>query len=298
MLCIGCSRWRDNFESHKLVCQPFKDYSTLDVLRSQLIDLISTQGCSILEVEEIINQHTDTFIKHGKIRRWCRKNGIQIKPVQEINRSARTVKRRAESFKSKYGVDNPSQLEVVKDRKKQTNLERYGVENPWHRPEIREKAKATLMRNYGVSSARHIPRIGPCATSLTRPHKKISRILENHNIIHENEKYNLFPKPKSSNNRIYSPIVDIWIPDYNAVIEIYGDRWHANPRIYRPTDVLPLFIGDTTAEDIWRLNKTREDHIKSFGVEFLVIWELDINEDYVNVEKNLVSWLQNISKKG
>ena len=53
----------------------------------------------------------------------------------------------------KYGVENISQLDSVKDKKKDTCIKNYGVENPSHSIEIRQKAKNTCLVNYGVEYA-------------------------------------------------------------------------------------------------------------------------------------------------
>jgi hypothetical protein len=51
---------------------------------------------------------------------------------------------RLKSNLEKYGVENVSQLEEVKNKIKKTNLERYGVENVFQAKEIKEKSIKTL----------------------------------------------------------------------------------------------------------------------------------------------------------
>lgn len=55
----------------------------------------------------------------------------------------------------KYGVENPSQLKSVVDKRKQTSLEKYGVENPAQYNAIKEKIKQTNIEKYGVSCSLH-----------------------------------------------------------------------------------------------------------------------------------------------
>ncbi len=63
----------------------------------------------------------------------------------------------------KYGVENPSQLQEVKDKKeknisnssfkfKQTCLEKYGVENPSQLQEVKDKKEKIFQEKYGVKS--------------------------------------------------------------------------------------------------------------------------------------------------
>ena len=50
----------------------------------------------------------------------------------------------------KYGVDNPSQSELIKNKKKETTLKNYGVENPSQSESIKKLKCETMMKNYGV----------------------------------------------------------------------------------------------------------------------------------------------------
>jgi very-short-patch-repair endonuclease len=50
----------------------------------------------------------------------------------------------------KYGVENPSQLTEIKEKKKQAYLNRYRVDNPLKDLKIREKRKRTCQRKYGT----------------------------------------------------------------------------------------------------------------------------------------------------
>lgn len=50
----------------------------------------------------------------------------------------------------RYGVENPSQLTAVKEKKKQAYLKKYGVENPLQADAIRQKIRETNLKKYGV----------------------------------------------------------------------------------------------------------------------------------------------------
>jgi len=53
-------------------------------------------------------------------------------------------------FLEKYGMENPSQLQEIKEKKKETCLARYGVENPSQLQKTKEKKKETCLARYGV----------------------------------------------------------------------------------------------------------------------------------------------------
>ena len=65
-------------------------------------------------------------------------------------------KRRVERMKSifikKYGVENISQSDEIKEKKRQSSLERYGTENVFQNEEVKEKQKQTCIERYGVEN--------------------------------------------------------------------------------------------------------------------------------------------------
>ena len=54
------------------------------------------------------------------------------------------------STREKYGVDHISQLESVKDNKKQSSLAKFGCENPLQSESVKEKSRQTCVVKYGV----------------------------------------------------------------------------------------------------------------------------------------------------
>lgn len=56
------------------------------------------------------------------------------------------------AMKAKLGVDNASQLESVKDKKRKKSIERFGVDNPAKSEEVKKKIKATNEVKYGGNS--------------------------------------------------------------------------------------------------------------------------------------------------
>ena len=52
----------------------------------------------------------------------------------------------------KYGVDNPSKSEEVKNKYKQTCLEKYGVDNPYKSDWVKTKIKQSCLEKYGVTN--------------------------------------------------------------------------------------------------------------------------------------------------
>ena len=59
----------------------------------------------------------------------------------------------------KYGVENPSQLSEVKEKRKQTCLEKYGHEYVVQVPEVKEKIKQTCLERFGFENSSQSPEI-------------------------------------------------------------------------------------------------------------------------------------------
>lgn len=67
---------------------------------------------------------------------------------KNINQEAVNSKR-AETNKSKYGVENIFQLEEVQRKQKDTLVKKYGVDSPLKSEEIKERRKSTCIERYG-----------------------------------------------------------------------------------------------------------------------------------------------------
>ena len=57
------------------------------------------------------------------------------------------------TFKEKYGVENPFELQSVKDKIEKTSLERYGTKNPAQSEIVKQRIKETNLRIFGVEWA-------------------------------------------------------------------------------------------------------------------------------------------------
>ena len=62
-----------------------------------------------------------------------------------------------ELIKEKYGVDNVSSLDSVKEKKRETTMSNYGVDNPMKNDVVKARAKKTSMDKYGVPTALNLP---------------------------------------------------------------------------------------------------------------------------------------------
>lgn len=73
----------------------------------------------------------------------------------------------------------------------------------------------------------------------------------------------------------------------NCIIEFNGDYWHANPKIYKKTDL----IRGTPASDIWKKDSVKMNEAKKLGYRTLTVWESDfINNKEVIIEET-AQWI-------
>ena len=93
----------------------------------------------------------------------------------------------------------------------------------------------------------------------------------------------------SSNNSYYK--IDFYNEDYNMVVEVQGDYWHCNPKIYKDD-----YFNKTkkkTAKEIWEKDNERKlKIINELHCSYYEIWEQDWKLD----ENKCVDFFKKIIK--
>ena len=69
---------------------------------------------------------------------------------------------------------------------------------------------------------------------------------------------------------------DIKIKD--KLIDVNSDLWHANPNIYKGNDTLKFPFKSVKAKVIWERDKSKKELAESDGYEVYYIWESDIKD--------------------
>ena len=103
---------------------------------------------------------------------------------------------------------------------------------------------------------------GKMPQTMSTPHKKIYDLLLRHHVSVENE----YPVKYHS--------IDIFLIEYNLMIEIMGDYWHATPLKYN--------INNLTKQQKKSIkqDKSKHTYIKKYeNIEILYLWETDINKN-------------------
>lgn len=202
---------------------------------------------------------------------------------------------------------------LLQPRARMTKKKRYGDPNYNNRPaaikhtdykKISEKSKATCIERYGVDNYSKtedgkrrshtkdaiIKAQETRAKNGTLRRSRIEASLSNY--IKEN--YNFLVE---DNKRVYLDglEIDIYLPELKLGIEVNGDFFHKNPRLYKdPNELANLPRSDKSllVSDIWKRDADKLELAKSKGIKLIQIWEYDIKNDYDGVKKQLESLFQ------
>lgn len=88
---------------------------------------------------------------------------------------------------------------------------------------------------------------------------------------------------------------DIKLDDINILIEVNGDFWHANPRIYKASDVLSFPKKEVIAESLWKKDEKKCGIAQKNGFKLLTFWEMDINKmSDIELELHIVEQINNL----
>lgn len=99
-------------------------------------------------------------------------------------------------------------------------------------------------------------------------------------------KENIFIQHAENKGEFKIPGTNLFVDGYceltNTIYEFHGDYWHGNPNKYKPDDIHP--IKKIPYGEIYKETLERENKIKSFGYNLIVMWESDYKE-LKNLEK-------------
>lgn len=220
----------------------------------------------------------------------------------------------------KYGVDHSSKSDIIKEKKKKTFHKNYGTDNIWKSIEFKNKyfnnddfwlekygmtryelasknsklaweSKTDEERYVWLSNSIHSPSSflksikGYRVSSLE---KRIDDILCELKFTKTTQFY-----LKITNKKRY--FYDFYLNDYNLILEIQGDYWHANPLIYNENDILFYRFGKIKAADIWEKDRLKKEAAINHNYDIIYIWEHDIKK--LNKDELKDFLLKNIGDK-
>jgi hypothetical protein len=81
--------------------------------------------------------------KKTNLEKWGVENPSQLDSVKE---------KKLKSFIQNWGVDHPSKSTIIKEKKRETFQDRFGVDNPFQSEEVKEKIKSVNIIKFGVEN--------------------------------------------------------------------------------------------------------------------------------------------------
>jgi len=70
----------------------------------------------------------------------------------------------------------------------------------------------------------------------------------------------------------------------NTIYEFHGDRWHGNPKLYKPEDICPM--NKLTYGELYKNTLKKKEYIISRGYNYVEIWE----SDWKHTQKTMSLW--------
>lgn len=89
---------------------------------------------------------------------------------------------------------------------------------------------------------------------------------------------------------------DLYVPSLRLIIEINGDYWHANPLLYKDTDVLKFPGAEVTASALWEKDERKRLIAKKWGYAILTLWENDIIRNGERLEEWVLEQIDDACK--
>lgn len=115
----------------------------------------------------------------------------------------------------------------------------------------------------------------PNTSKNTLPERNFKKFLDDQGIKYEQQ------------YKIAGVICDFFLSDYNVVVEIDGDFWHANPKIYSAEDI--ICKKNLCAKEIWRLDEIKNRKIVGSNLSLIRYWASDLkNKTYNEIYEDIV----------
>jgi len=173
--------------------------------------------------------------------------------VKKATQCKKYRKRQSEIMTKVY-KDNPEEYVLSRKRAptswmKKSNYERWNI---LYGKKVADKKMENWIEKNKI----------PNSSKDTKPEREFALILDMHNIKYEKQK----PVKKYR--------CDFYIPEYNLIVEIDGDYWHANPEKYSANDI----IGPSkkTAKTIWENDRLKTQNIINEGYCILRYWASEL----------------------
>ena len=199
---------------------------------------------------------TEEYRKKLSIALKGRKIPAKIGKKISIAHQNRSVKEKKKSSKRR--------LVTIKKRYPKGNVPGTFGHTPWH------KGKTGVFSDEAIEKIRKSRASQKFPFKDSKPELLVQSILKKNHI--DFKKHKNFKLSKSYHQ------ADVVI-EPNHVIEVFGDYWHFNPKMFDGETVQRQgHKGILKAKDVWEYDKYVINGMKKLGCKVLVIWESELNE--------------------
>ena len=294
MICPYCNKqindYSGSFGKHVYNCSALKDksadelklihiqYSTNDKNIKEKVAADYIKDMSLPELKskyKLCYKHILFLVKYS---------GIIPRTMSESQRRI-TVKKNVETSRKHWGVDNPSQAQEIKDKKAETFTKHYGVDNIWKTPGYAEFTRKRWKLLTPQQKEDIILKKWKASGYISNIELKTYTFLKE--LGYDVEPQFMF--------ETYSHKYDIHILNTNILIEVNGNWWHLNPKLYNEDYELKVGTYKIKAKDKWELDKKHIEYANKNNYIVYTIWEQDIIS---RTDKEYKEYLINLLNNG
>jgi G:T-mismatch repair DNA endonuclease (very short patch repair protein) len=279
--CAACERHfktQAALQAHRAKCKKWSEMMNEILSPAFLVEHLVEKGETANYIAEVVLKDAPLRVYAGGVIEHAKRLGIHTKSYSESAHSS--MKQRNTTNLQKYGQENVLGYGTeVYEKRNKTIQERYQVSCVFKLEDVKRKSKSTMLERYGVENPINIPNRISNVGRRSKAHQIVEEWLQSAGIEFESEKVDKALRAYNKDlQRWYQPRPDITLNKNKIIIEIYGDRWHANPAKYKDSDQIVLWTGLTPVAEIHRKNKIREQHLKDLGYLVICIWTSSIGK--------------------
>lgn len=212
---------------------------------------------NISQVREVQQKKELSFSKsygsYGTYLAECRKKMKEgyDEFCNDENKKGERYRKTTQTLRARYGVDNPAQIEESRKSISQKAQERMDVKSKEEKRFITKNARESVPHHWAKTT-------------------KLEQI-----VISGIKQLGYEPQMHIRVGR-YS--IDIVLDNY--AIEVQGDIYHANPRMFNAEDEV---LQGTIAKDVWERDARKKKAIEEAGYNYVCLWEDEIRANRCHI---------------
>lgn len=254
------------------VRQQVFEYNFKSFIEKHQVEIVRLYCEEEVSVDELAKRFE---IPWGKMKKVLTHLGITTRSLSQASSTTRTRKKYRDTCQTLYGAPNALSKDTSAYHKRnQTVKDTYGVSNVRQLERVKNTINETMIARYGVLRVTKLPKF--TKKDPNKLESKISACLTGLGIGHKYSHY------------VARRQFDFLISGTKILLEVNGDFWHANPKLYKPDHILKFVQGSLTAQDIWNRDQEKLDLARTYNYHTIILWESEIR---AKSEEELKDWL-------